>query len=245
MNYGIFPKGTIYKNGSPKKGEFVLRADLKTRIIYKTLSTLGAGLIGFFILVLMVSFYPVIKEEALFKLNKKQVKVVQPGFGDILETARAEEISRTQKEAAGYGLDPNFSLIVPKIGAKANISANVDAGNETEYRSALEKGVAHARGTYFPGQNKTVFLFAHSTDTLFNVNAYNAVFFLLHELAPGDSIIVYFSNRKYFYTVTDKLIVKPEDTSWLTEGTEEKLILQTCYPPGTTFERLLVIAKKI
>ncbi len=245
MSYGIFPKGTIYKNGLPKKGEFVLRANLKTRIAYKFLSTLGAGLIAFFILTLIIAFYPVVKNEVLFKLNKTQIKVSHVGFGDLLKTVEAENISKTQEEAKSYDLDPNFSLIVPKIGAKANIIANVDAGNETEYLDALKKGIAHAKGTYFPGQGKTIFLFAHSTDAIWNVSAYNAIFFLLHELTPGDQIIVYFANHKYFYTVTDKLIVKPEDTSWLTEGTEEKLILQTCYPPGTTFERLLVIAKKI
>lgn len=245
MRYGIFPKGTIYQSGSPKNGVFFLRANLKTYLIYRFLTTLGAGLIAFFILTLLITFYPIVKEEMLFKLNQKEIKIRQSGFGHLLKTVEAENISRTQEETKAYGLDSNFSLIVPKIGAKANILANIDAGKENEYLQALGKGVAHAKGTYFPGQNKTVFLFAHSADSAWNINTYNAVFFLLHELVPGDSIIVYFTNHKYFYEVTGKLIVDPEDTSWFKQGDEEELILQTCYPPGTTWQRLLIIAKKI
>ena len=48
--------------------------------------------------------------------------------------------------------DPNFSIIVEKIGADASVIANVDASNKAVYTEALKRGVAHALGTAFPGQ---------------------------------------------------------------------------------------------
>jgi len=140
--------------------------------------------------------------------------------------------------------DPNFSIIVEKIGADAPVIANVDASSKTTYEAALKKGVAHALGTAFPGQSGVTYLFAHSTDTIFNVPRFNAVFYLLNELVPQDKIVVFFGGKRYDYLVIEKKITEPEDVSYFTLKTEEQiLVLQTCYPPGTTWKRLLVVAK--
>lgn len=139
--------------------------------------------------------------------------------------------------------DPNFSIIVEKIGANAPIVANVDASNKDVYNAALKRGVAHAWGTSFPGQPGVTYLFAHSTDTIFNVPRYNAIFYLLNDLTPGDSVVLFFNNKRYNYVVSEKKVTEPEDVGYFTLQTSEQiLVLQTCYPPGTTWKRLLVIA---
>jgi len=140
--------------------------------------------------------------------------------------------------------DPNFSIIVEKIGADAPVIANVDASNKQVYNQALKKGVAHALGTAFPGQAGVTYLFAHSTDTIFNVPRFNAVFYLLKDMEPGDKIVIFFAGKRYDYITTEKKITEPEDVSYFTLKTQEQiLVLQTCYPPGTTWKRMLVIAK--
>lgn len=140
--------------------------------------------------------------------------------------------------------DPNFSIIVEKIGADAPIIANVDASQKSIYNNALKRGVAHALGTSFPGQAGVTYLFAHSTDTIFNVPRYNAIFYLLGELKTGDRIVLFFGGKRYDYFVTESKITEASDTSYFTLKTEEQiLVLQTCYPPGTTWKRFLVIAK--
>jgi sortase A len=142
--------------------------------------------------------------------------------------------------------DPNFSIIVEKIGANAPIIANVDASSKEAYTAALKRGVAHALGTAFPGDPGVTYLFAHSTDTIFNVPRYNAIFYLLNDLTPGDKVVLFFNNKRYDYAVTEKKITEPADVSYFTLKTSEQiLVLQTCYPPGTTWKRLLVIAKPI
>src|SRR3972149_7513315 len=140
--------------------------------------------------------------------------------------------------------DPNFSIIVEKIGADAPIIANVDASNKQVYNEALKKGVAHALGTSFPGQSGVTYLFAHSTDTIFNVPRFNAVFYLLKDMEPGDQIVIFFAGKRYNYVVSEKKITEAADVNYFKLRTEEQiLVLQTCYPPGTTWKRLLVIAK--
>ncbi|OGE12313.1 hypothetical protein A2305_03855, partial [Candidatus Curtissbacteria bacterium RIFOXYB2_FULL_41_10] len=140
--------------------------------------------------------------------------------------------------------DPNFSIIVEKIGADAPIIANVDASNKQVYNEALKKGVAHALGTSFPGQSGVTYLFAHSTDTIFNVPRFNAVFYLLKDMEPGDPVVIFFAGKRYNYVVSEKKITEAADVNYFKLRTEEQiLVLQTCYPPGTTWKRLLVIAK--
>lgn len=139
--------------------------------------------------------------------------------------------------------DPNFSVVIPKIGANARILPNIDVSNEKTYLSALQKGVAHAMGTAFPGEGGHIFLFAHSTDYFWNVGTYNAVFFLLHKLEKGDEIDLFFKGQRYKYQVIDTAIVDPSQVEYLTRKTNlEFLTLQTCWPPGTTLKRLLVFA---
>jgi len=140
--------------------------------------------------------------------------------------------------------DPNFSIIVEKIGADAPIIPNVDPSSKKIYNAALKRGVAHALGSSFPGQPGVTYLFAHSTDTIFNVPRFNAIFYLLNELEIGDRLVLFFDSKRYDYIVRETKITEPEDVSYFTMKTEEEiLVLQTCFPPGTTWKRLLVIAQ--
>lgn len=144
--------------------------------------------------------------------------------------------------------DTLFSIVIPKIGASSHVVINVDSNNESEYLTALKQGIAHAKGTVFPGMKGTSFYFAHSTDSFWNVGRYNAVFYLLKDLTPGDDIALFFNNYRYNYTVTQTKIIDPNDVDLLVNAqkdTEEKIVLQTCWPPGTTWKRLLVVAKPV
>lgn len=137
-----------------------------------------------------------------------------------------------------------FGIVIPKIGANAPVFPNVDPGDENVYLPVLQKGVAHALGTVFPGVAGNIYLYAHSTDAFWNVGRYNAIFYLIKELENGDEIDVFFNGVRYVYRVVNKLVVDPADVKWLTEPLlYEQLTLQTCWPPGTTLKRLLVLAR--
>src|SRR3989344_8353375 len=142
--------------------------------------------------------------------------------------------------------DPDFSIVIPKIGANAKILTNVDAGDKKAYLEALNKGVAHALGTKFPGEQGHIFLFAHSTDYFWNVGSYNAVFYLLSKLDKSDEVDLFYNGQRFVYQVTGKTIVDPSQVEYLTrKSNKEFLTLQTCWPPGTTLKRLLVFASRV
>ena len=185
---------------------------------------------------------PVLKEEVIYSLGiGEKESYEEPNYVGLAE---AEKVIQTQEEANFYGVNSYFSIVIPKIDAASNIIANVDTGIKDEYIEALSKGVAHAKGTYFPGQGKKIFLFSHSTDSPINIARYNAVFYLLRKLEKGDKIIIFFADKKYEYVVRDKIIADPTDTALLSrESVGEELILMTCDPPGTTWRRLLIIAE--
>ncbi len=179
-------------------------------------------------------------------------------FGEILQ--KEKDSGQARMTAGGFGAllngpkeqvlipkDPYFSILIPKVGANEKVFPNVDPNDEAGFLSILYKGVAHAKGTVFPGQPGNIYLFAHSSDNFWDVGRYNAVFYLLKDLNVGDEIVLFFENRRYNYVVTGSKIVDANDVSFLTAehmGSRENLILQTCWPPGTTWKRLLVFAKR-
>lgn len=142
--------------------------------------------------------------------------------------------------------DTQFSILIPKIGASAKVFPNIDPSSEDSFLPVLKQGVAHAKGTVFPGIAGNIYLFAHSTDSFWDVGRYNAVFYLLKDLTQGDEVVVFFDNKRHNYVVTGSQVVGAEEVSHIVDAQktgEEQLILQTCWPPGTTFQRLLVFAK--
>jgi len=238
----MFPRGVIYdRKKKSLHGSVNLQATLKQVILYSFIRGIGSGLIAFAVIAVLFMYWPIIQTEVQYQLHPPGASVAI----NLVDLAKAERVAEIQKETADLGLSSGFSIYIPKIGAKANITANVDASNETAYLDALSHGVAHAAGTNFPGQGKTIFLFAHSTDAPWNVERFNAVFYLLKDLSVGDKITVYFADNRYDYSVTGREIVAADDTSFFTDQVGERLILQTCYPPGTTQKRLLIIAEPV
>ena len=247
----MYPHGIIYQAGDPKHGAMRMRASFGKRILYQGIRGVAAGIIAYAIIFFMFTYAPLVQQELSYTLGQKQLEVSD----NLVERAKAETTAEVQEEAESYGVGSYFSIVIPKIGAAENVVANVDAGNPTEYLKALETGVAHARGTYFPGQGERIYMFSHSTDSPLNFARYNAVFYLLGKLESGDTIIVFFADKKYVYEVSEKLTTTAGDTSWLSsdsasgpEGLRpggEELVLQTCDPPGTTWRRLIIVAKPV
>jgi len=121
----------------------------------------------------------------------------------------------------------------------------VNTADDKSYLDALKNGVAHAAGTKFPGENGHIYLFAHSTNTFTNVSRYNAVFYLLYKLEPGDEVNLYYKGIRYKYNVVGKEIIDPSRVDYLTRKTDKEfLTMQTCWPPGTIYQRLLVFAER-
>jgi LPXTG-site transpeptidase (sortase) family protein len=213
---------------------------------------------GFLILILVVE--PVITEEGRYQLdqllgNKHTLgpKIVtsadQTDPGVAVAPVNGSGGSSLGSVLSGGSnvitpVSTDFGIVIEKINANARVVANVDPGSETEYSQALGLGVAHAKGTVFPGQKGNIYLFSHSVDAPWNIIRYNAVFYLLNKLERGDSISMFFKGRRYDYVVYDKVIANPSDTQYLTNKYDDSILtLQTCDPPGTLLNRLLIRAR--
>jgi sortase A len=140
-------------------------------------------------------------------------------------------------------ISTDFGIVIEKINANSEVISQVDPGDEKAYEEALKKGVAEAKGSTEPGDAGNLYIFSHSTDAPWNIARYNAVFYLLRELNQGDRIVVFYKHRRYDYEVFDKQIVKPDDLSFLQNRYDRPVLtLQTCDPPGTSINRLIVRA---
>jgi len=135
-----------------------------------------------------------------------------------------------------------FSVTIPKIHAQAQIVEQVDPWNQSVYDAALEHGVAQAKGTSYPGQAGTIFLFAHSSEAPWELTETNIPFLRLGELQNNDQIYLVRNKKTYIYKVYMKKEIWPTETKYLTNISKTQLILQTCTPIGTSLKRLLVFA---
>lgn len=250
----------------PPKHDF--KTHNKKIVRYLIVRTISNFLILFALFGIFATFGPALYFESQYLLAKvfdihykvvgdPQVGQTTSEFTKLLERVENQNpnagrsvlgsIIAGEKEKVLIPDSAEFSVAIPKIGANEHIIQNVDPNNEDEYLRALMKGVAHAKGSAFPGLNGTTYLFAHSADSFWNVGRYNAVFYLLNKLEKGDEIVIFYSGQRYNYKVVKSEVVNADDTHYIASniGQGERLILQTCWPPGTAWKRLLVFAEPL
>lgn len=216
------------------------------------LRTVGNFLLFTAIFFIAKTFYQPVKQEVRYLVEKSLQK--QYVIADSEDAVYRLPTSNRPKNLLAQTLqvkqvevlvpqDPNFSIVVPKIAANSRVVPNVDASDQNVYLDVLNRGVAHAAGTAFPGEGGHIYLFAHSTDYFWRVGSYNAIFYLLNKLEKNDDITLFYNGQRYVYTVVGKEVVDPSQVQYLTRKTNrEFLTLQTCWPPGTTLQRLLIFA---
>lgn len=212
-------KGIIYNN-PPKSKRFIFY--------------LGNLFLLFSLIYLTYLYYPLTKA-----LIEYQIKPKNENNNKEIQTIRKE--LKTEKR---------FLVEIPKILAKSQIIANVSPFDKNEYLKVLSNNlVAHAKGSALPGSGfgKTVYIFAHSTQQGFNMVKNNSVFYLLDKLKNDDLVFIEYSGKTFIYKIYQKKIIDSSETKYFIykENDKEILILQTCWPIGTDWKRLLIFAKLI
>lgn len=139
----------------------------------------------------------------------------------------------------------DFTITIAKIAAHSIVMPDIDPWDVNAYQKALRIGVAQARGTALPDEKGTMYVFAHSSEPPWEILWHHPDFLRLGELQPGDKITVTYKKTLYTYKVVDKKVIWPTDTKYLTRDSGYDLILQTCTPIGTAFQRLLVFANRV
>lgn len=225
--------------------------------------TLGIGLLALSLGGLLGPTYPILLLESRYSWSQA-IKSIQslryawatPGKIDpkpmplVVEAPHAVPALFTPLVASdGSTIEPidrDFGVVIPKIGVNAKVLPTVSPADPAVYLEALKHGIAHASTSYLPDEDGTTYLFSHSTNYDWFVDDLNAVFYLLKNLEEKDRIILLYKGKTYTYQITGKKVVSPQAISYLMpQKGAKKLILQTCWPPGSTSERLLIFADLI
>jgi len=142
-------------------------------------------------------------------------------------------------------INDDFSIVIEKLGVNVPIVPNVSITDEKAYKEALKHGVAHSVSSDYPTTSPSnVYLFAHASLNFWDLGKYATVFNLLRKLDIGDSVNIFYQGDRYVYKVVNRVVVKVCNTTSITRSVIEPILtLQTCDPPGTTINRLVVTAK--
>lgn len=153
---------------------------------------------------------------------------------------------KERKPLAISPVNSDFALVIPQIGLSVPVVKNTSVTDKAKYLEALKFGVAHAKGTVLPGEIGNSYYFSHSSLNFWELGSYATSFNLLNRITPGSDIYVFYQGKQYQYRVLQTEIVKGWDTvPYYREFVKPMLTLQTCSPPGTTINRLLILAELV
>ena len=212
----------------------------------KKLSTLliilGLGLLGAF-------FWPLVKDEIWYQLKEfKSQKIAlkqNAPDGAIGDSVFARFLS--SKPISIEPVNKDFAIVIEKIGVNAAVNRDVPVTDEKAYIESLKTGIAHASVSKYPSEKPgNTYLFAHASVNFWRLGKYATVFNLLRKLDLGDRVHLFYEGKTYIYEVVNKEIVEGWNTYPITRPVVEPILtLQTCDPPGTTLNRLVVTAKLV
>jgi sortase A len=195
-----------------------------------------------FILVLTYGSW-VIGNGKIFVAKARGISWQSPETPDKGESSFIKAIFN-KKPLAISPINREFSIVIPRIGLSVPVVKNVSVSDKDEYINSLKSGVAHAKNTALPGKSGNSYYFAHSSINFWELGPYATSFNLLNLLAPGDLIYIYYNDKEYTYKILQTEKVKGWDTApYYRDFVRPMLTLQTCDPPGTTLNRLLVLAE--
>jgi LPXTG-site transpeptidase (sortase) family protein len=249
----LMKKGVVYQREALMPDVRVGRIIAYLKSLAWSMRWVGAGFVCLAVAGVAVVYIPLGVVEAKYQVNNLKLKIykaeAKPAVQvDNLVVEQIPEPTSTVEVAvpAWEVPDENYSIYIEKIGAISRVIPDVNIDDKRAYMKALSEGVAAVSGMANPGEVGTTYLFAHSVASPLDYARYNAVFYLLDKLSIGDKIEVVYGGKLFAYEMVGREIVAASDTRYLVDQKmSEKLVLQTCYPPGTSWKRLLVIARRI
>ncbi len=138
----------------------------------------------------------------------------------------------------------NDTIFIEKLGLSLPLQPNVNTGPKS-VEQALLKGAIHLGGTSPIGSKGAGYITAHSSYYGWAKSDYKRAFAKLDGLSEGDMVHVRTNNVTYTYKVSGTTVVPPTAVGILTEQSWTGINLGTCWPLGTTRERLIVSAVQV
>jgi sortase A len=143
-------------------------------------------------------------------------------------------------------IGPESKIIIPKINLEVPVVYGLKTVEEKSIQNALEDGVVHYAASPEPGEIGNSVIVGHSSNNILNSGKYKFAFVLLNRLNIEDTFFIHKDGVRYTYKIFDTKVVPPTDVSVLGPSDRENSItLITCDPPGTSINRLIVVAEQI
>ncbi len=181
----------------------------------------------------------------------------EPFEPPIEHSAASESVpAAPPSELLAWGLSRSFSLSIPSLGIRAPVlspSRNFWDGRlwdllEEQMQVGLRFGLVEYPHSAAPGEEGALIIAGHSSppDEAAAASAYGTVFARLPELQLSDTVTVHAGGSSFLYRVRSTRIVSPTETMILAQEQGSHILkLITCYPVGTTRDRLLVVAEYV
>lgn len=147
---------------------------------------------------------------------------------------------------ANAPVGPEPKIIVPKINLEVPVVYDLGSVAENDVQDALEDGVVHYATSPEPGEQGNSVIVGHSSNNILNSGRYKFAFVLLKRLEIDDTFLIHKDGVRYTYKIFEKKIVPPTDVSVLGPSSRANtMTLITCDPPGTSINRLIIVAEQI
>lgn len=172
---------------------------------------------------------------------KKAVKLSNVVFSAEVAQENIGKIKYDTKEVEAE-LDDGNKIIYPSFGAEyatlkidsINLEVPVIWGDTSDL---LQKGACQYTGSVFIGMQGNVVLAAHC----------NTFFYYLGDMKPGDTAVLTTSYGEFTYKMTEQIMFKDTDNSYLYPTEDDRLTMYTCYGNllGPTEDRIGVICELV
>ena len=192
------------------------------------------------------SYASIVKDEIWYFLKEKKDQKI----GIDIPSGQKDSVFARFLTSTPISITPinkDFSIVIEKIGINSPVIADVSVSDSKAYNEALQQGIAHASVSDYPSTEAgNVYMFAHASVNFWELGRYATVFNLLRKMEPNDRIHVFYKGQDFVYSVVNKEIYPGWNTYPVTRSVIEPILtLQTCDPPGTTLNRLVVTAKLV
>lgn len=153
--------------------------------------------------------------------------------------------ARKPISTVAVNLVDGFQISIPKIGIIAPVIIESSPDSKIIYKD-LKKGVVHYSGSVMFGQPGTAMILGHSWTTSWRAGNYDSVFSLINKLETGDTFTITNGGTVLTYQVSGNLVFHPLSKDKTTEefikSDGSSVVLITCWPAGTSLQRLAVKA---
>lgn len=179
---------------------------------------------------------------------------------EVEEKVSNEEPNEVLHAAVGeleqWGIARAWSITIPSLGIRAPVllpsMKNWTSRAWDMLEEQMQVGLNHGAVAYphsaGPGRKGNLIIAGHSSPPTESASQseFGSLFEKLPNIKIGQEISIVTAGSPVLYRVEEKVIVSPQETSILEQQYDESILkLITCYPVGTTKDRMIVLAKKI